>query len=79
MTALAHYAESQLRARLEHSLSQLKPEPSLYLLALGAVYLAVDDANKDAKTMLETVFFAQATADGLDGDEVLSGLCMVNP
>jgi hypothetical protein len=77
VTLLSSYAEQQLRARLEYSLAELKPEASLYLTVLGCLLLACDDENRDAETMLASLFMAQTKAEDLDSNEILQGLCMV--
>lgn len=71
------YPEQQLRARLEHVLGELKSPASLYLSALACCLLAAPEENTDAETMLESLFTAQAAAEGCDSDELLTNLCMV--
>lgn len=71
------YPELQLRARLEYVLGETKSEASLYLATLGALFLAVDDENQDGEKMLESMFNAQAAAEGVDPDDLLQTLCNV--
>ncbi len=73
------YPEHQLRQRLEHILAAQQWPGSLYLAALGCLSLAVDEENKDAETMLEAMYQAQAAAEGCDPDELLVRLIEVKP
>jgi hypothetical protein len=70
--------ERELRARLAHALTRPDehgdPEGSLYLHALACVYLA---APEPAEPALGHEFHLAAEAEQVDGDEVLTALCLV--
>lgn len=62
-----------LRRRLEAVLQPHGLPGSLYMLALGSVYLAAPD-DSDAEFELEWLYYQQAKAEELDGDDLLSTL-----
>ena len=69
---------AQLRARLAHALRlDVAHEGTLYLNALGCCYLACDERSVDESDALELLFTTQAEIEGVDGDDVLAALCLV--
>ena len=67
-----------LRQRLEHALRlDLEHECSLYLLAIGAIFLACDDDSPGELGMLESIYYSQSAAEGADGDDTLTALLLV--
>jgi hypothetical protein len=67
-------AETQLRERLVAALVETPPSASLYLRALGCVYLATDDAVEEAA--LEVLYRKQVETEGIDGDDLLTQLIL---
>lgn len=67
-----------LRARLSFALRlDVEHEGSVYLLALAACFLACDDASPGELGMLESIYYQQAAAEDLDGDDLLTAVAMV--
>jgi hypothetical protein len=75
-----------LRARLQYALDRRPGDDhagSLLLYALGACWLAMpDEPDPDAvlvsrEAELELAFYAQAAAEGLDGDETITWIILV--
>lgn len=67
-----------LRARLEHALRLgLAHEGSLYLLVLCCAFLSCDERSVGELQMLESVYYSQAEAEDVDGDELLTAVLLV--
>ena len=67
-----------LRARLEHALRlDVMHGGSLYLLVLCCAFLACDERSVGELQMLESVYYSQAEAEGVDGDDLLTAVLLV--
>jgi hypothetical protein len=71
----------RLRGRLLWALDATRPteEPpaSLFVLVLGACWLAAPDA--EAEERLEELFYSACSEELLDGDDVINALLMAVP
>lgn len=68
---------AQLRQAGEAGRDADMPPGSVYLYGLAAVYLGADEDNTDHERKLEELFHDQAEEEGVDPDEVLTFLAMV--
>lgn len=68
-----------LRARLKLALVADGFRGSLYLLVIASCWLACDSASVRELGMLESIFYQQAAAESLDGDEVITALLLEVP
>jgi hypothetical protein len=69
---------NMLRARLDHALRlDVAHDGSVYLLAVACVFLACDEDSPGELGMLESIFYQQAQAEAIDGDQLLTTLCLV--
>jgi len=67
-----------LRMRLSHALRlDMEHEASLYLMAVAACFLACDAASPGELGMLESIYYQQAAAEGVDGDDLLTAVLLV--
>ena len=66
-----------LRVRLAVALGPNDLEGSVYLLAICALFLACDEASPGELGMLESIFYQQCAAEGIDGDDLLTAVLMV--
>lgn len=70
--------EERLRGCAEYALRfDVAHDGSLYLRLLACVCLACPEA--DALTVLETLYYEQADAEHVDGDDVLTALLLAVP
>lgn len=81
MKAAARLQELRLlQARLRF-VADLESQPdaatgSVYLYTLACAYLGAEEGTHD-ETVLEELFTSYAEDEGVDGDEILNTLCMV--